>query len=78
MASSGRIAGDCGAAGGGRCNRPTSVADYVKSGLIVRVPGPEGLCYLNEARYLRRRVWGWVALGAIGAAMTAFAVFVLW
>jgi hypothetical protein len=59
------------------------VADYVKDGLIIRVPGAPGsegagLCYVNAAMYHRRRAWGWAVLAALGVALTAFAVFFLW
>lgn len=55
---------------------PRIFNDYVRSGLIVRLP--DGLCYLDEARYRRRRARGIAAIAVLGVLLAAFAVFMLW
>lgn len=52
------------------------VNDYVRDGVIVRVPGSEGLCYVDAGVYRRRRAWAWGVLAAIGVLLGAFAVFI--
>jgi hypothetical protein len=56
---------------------PRAVADCVRSGVLIRVPGPDGLCFVDPAAYRRRRRRTIAVISVIGVFLAAFAVVML-